>query len=335
MVTLIFKLLLLISPIVIGANVNQDMLDMIFFRMGIIVLFMASFLDKPKREIPQNIIYLILSLLGLCLANIFIHTFQPVALMNFQNLFLGILGICVLYKYLDEKQNLIKYVLWAGLINLLLFISQSIGFDPIFDKRPDVLEAGGFLGNKSRLLTYLALITPFLWTPLLIISVILGIYTQQFVIFIPVIICLWSKIKNKREHIGFWIAVLLAMIVCNHKIIYSLSFRFHEAWKPALYVFFKQPLVGIGLGARVEPNLEFLGNSYLQFIVGVGILGAVWFGYAFKFLFKTLAISTESIALASLAIIMLIEYPIEMPRLWFTIIFIVLMFLIRQKEVAC
>lgn len=334
MVTIIFKLLLLITPIAIWTNSSMDMFDIILFRTGIIVLFMASLVDNPKRDIPKNIIYLILGLLGLCLANVFIYTFHPVVLSNFQNIFLATLGFCIVYKYLDEKQNFKKYILWAGLINLLFFISQRIGFDPILDKRVDFLEVGALLGNKSRLLTYFAVITPFLWTPLLIISATIGIFTGQLVIFIPIIICLWTKLKNNKERIGFLVVLLLAAIVFHHKILYSLLFRFNEAWKPAMIAFFDKSLFGLGLGARVKSNIEFLGNSYLQFIVGVGILGAVWFGYAFKFLYKTLSVSTESIALASLAVIMLIEYPIEMPRLWITLIGIIVLALIKNKEVV-
>jgi chromate transport protein ChrA len=40
----------------------------------------------------------------------------------------------------------------------------------------------------------------------------------------------------------------------------------------------------------------------------------------------------ESVALASLAAVMLVEYPVEIPRLWYLIIAIVVMFLLKKEE---
>lgn len=333
MVTKIFQLLLLISPIAVGANVNPEMFDMIFFRIGIIVLFAASLLDNPKREMPKHIKWAILSLLGLCLANVFINTFAPTVMMNFQNLFLAVVGFYIVYIYWDEKQNIRKYILWAGLINLLFFICQQLKFDPVFDIQTYAGEEGAFLGNKQRMMTYFALLTPFLWTPLLMVSLLLGLYTKQIIIFIPIAVMLLMKAKSKREKISIGIITFLMLILLKDKILYALSFRFNTAWKPALQLFFDRPLLGYGLGIRPIPDLEVLGNSYLQFIMGVGILGAVWFGYIFRSIYKKIRNNTESIALISLAMVMFVEYVCEIPRLWFTIIAILTMFLIKQNKI--
>lgn len=328
MVTKVFQLLLLLSPICFGANINVDMFDMIFFRTGIIALFMASLIDKPKREMPQSISYLILSLLGLCLVNLFIHTFSPTVLMNFQNLFLATVGFYIVYCYLDTERNIKKFILIAGLINLVFFISQRLGFDPIFDKKV-WQEDGGFLGNKQRMMTYFALITPFLNLWLLIGAVVLGLYTKQYVIFIPVFIVLFMRTKNRREKIGLGIIGLLSIIALRNHIWYSLTYRFNTAWKPTLDLFFDRPLIGYGLGERPIKDLEVLGNSYLQFIMGVGILGAVWFGWVFKKLWKAII---SDVSIISLALIMVIEYPIEILRLWYLVIAIIVMFLIKTER---
>ena len=97
---------------------------------------------------------------------------------------------------------------------------------------------------------------------------------------------------------------------------------------PALQLFFDRPLIGYGLGVKLIPNLEVLGNSYLQFIMGVGILGAVWFGYVFRLIYKKFILNS---AIISLALIMLVEYALEIPRLWILVIAIITMFLIKQK----
>lgn len=332
MVTKIFQLLLLLSPICFGLNINMDMFDIIFFRTGIIFLFAASLLDCPKRIIPEYLKRIIISLLTLCLINIFICTFAPLVLHATMNIFLGIVGFCIVYIYWDEKRSIGKYVLGAGLINLIFFISQKIGFNPIFNEMPYVGQEGAFLGNQPRLMTYFALITPFVWTPLLALSLFLGIYTQQIIIFAPIAIILFSKLKLKRERIGFGIAVLLAIILLKDKIYQALSFRVNMSWKPVLEAFFDRPLLGFGLGVRPIPELEVVGNSYLQFIIGVGMIGLVWFGYVFKSIYKRLKNNIQSIGLISLACIMLVEYPLEITRLWYLIIGIMIMALIKIED---
>jgi hypothetical protein len=329
MVTRIFQLLLLISPIGVCSSPDPYMFDMTLFRIGVIVLFMASFIDKPRRTIPQYINNIVLSLLGLCLVSVFIHTFAPVTLMNSQNLFLAILGINIVYIYWDEKQDVRKYILWAGLINLIFFISQHFGFDPIYKIKTYVGEEGAFFGNKQRMMTYFALITPFLYTPLLIISLVLAFFTKQYVILIPLATVLFFKAKNEKK-LGVVVLVLLSIVLLQKHLLHSLWYRFNYAWKPALEIFFNYSLIGIGLGAREGKMPDVLGCSYLQFIVGVGIIGAVWFGYIFKKLWKGII---QCVPMSSLLLIMLVEYPIEIPRLWFTVMAIVVMFLLNQKEV--
>ncbi len=329
MVTTIFQLLLLLSPICVGANVNMDMFDIIFFRTGIIFLFAASLIDKPKRQMPEYVNKIIFSLLAICLINLFIHTFNPAVLHNFMNLFLAIVGLHIVYCYWDKEQSMKKYILWAALINLVFFISQKIGFNPVFDVMPYQGQEGAFLGNQPRLMTYFALITPFLWTPLILINLLLGLYTKQIIIFIPIALTLFAKVKSLRERIGMGIVILLAIILLKDKIIQALSFRFNMSYKPVLEAFFDRPLIGFGLGVSPIKELEVMGNSYLQFIVGVGIIGAVWFGYVFKSIYKKIKNNIESIALVSLALIALVEYPIEIARLNYLVIAIIIMALLK------
>ncbi len=334
MVTKIFQLLLFLSPICIGADIDMDMFDITFFRTGIIVLFIGSLIDKSKRIMPDYVNKIIFSLLGICMANLFIHNFALMVLHTQMNLFLGIVGFYIVYQYWDEKQSIRKCILWAGTLNLAFFISQKLGFNPIFDKMPYIGQEGAFLGNQPRLMTYFALLTPFLPLWGLLGAFLLGLYTRQIIIFAPITIILFMKAKSKREKIGIGIITLLAMIVLKDKILQALSFRFNMSYKPVLTAFFDRPLIGFGLGIRPIPELEVIGNSYFQFIVGIGLLGAVWYGYVFKNLYKKLSNNIESIALISLGVIMLVEYPLELTRLWYLIMAIIIMFLIKS-EVEC
>lgn len=308
----------------------MDMFDIIFFRTGIIALFAASLIDKPERAMPDYVNKIIFGLLGIVMVNLFIHNFTPMVLHTQMNLFLATAGMYIVYQYWDGKKSMKKYILWAGLINLLFFISQRIGFDPIWDIPVYKGEEGAFLGNKPRLMTYFALITPFLWTPLLIISLMFGLYTKQIIIFAPIAIVLFMKAKSRRQKIGLSIIILLAVVLLKDKIYQALAFRFNMAWKPVLTEFFNRPLIGFGLGVRPIPELEVVGNSYLQFVIGVGLMGVIWLGYVFKNVYKKLDNSIESIALISLLIIMTVEYPVEITRLWYLIIGIIVMWLIKN-----
>ena len=329
MVTRIFQLLLLLAPICIGTNIDMDMFDITFFRMGIVALFIAMLFDRPRREIPQKIKLAMATLLGLVFGNVFIHAFTPAGLHNSFNLFLAIMGMAIVYVHYDEKQNIKKYVLIAAAINLVVFITQKIGFDPIWTVHPYAGQEGALAGNQPRLITYFALVTPFLSLPFLALSVILAAATKQFAILIPVIIMLAARLKNKREKILFAVMAFLGLLLIREHIYSSLNFRFNLAWAPALKALFKQPLIGAGLGERVFPELAVVGSSCLQFIFGVGVLGAAWYWYAGRETWHKIKNNTESIALISLATIACIEYPIEIPRLWILIMGIITMYLLK------
>jgi hypothetical protein len=329
MVTRTFQLLLLLAPICIGTNIEMDMFDITFFRMGIVALFIAMLFDRPRREIPQKIKLTMATLLGLVFGNVFIHAFTPVGLHNSFNLFLAIMGMAIVYVHYDEKQNIKKYVLIAAAINLVFFITQKIGFDPIWTVHPYAGQEGALAGNQPRLITYFALVTPFLSLPFLALSVILAAATKQFVILIPVAIMLFMRLKEKREKILFVVMLAVGLILIRGHVYGSLAFRFNLAWEPALKALFKQPLIGVGLGERVFPELAIVGSSYLQFIFGVGVLGAAWLWYASRETWHKIKNNTESIALVSLAMVACIEYPVETPRLWFLIIGIVTMYLLK------
>lgn len=341
MVTKVFQLLLLLSPIVVGTNINMDIFDMIFFRTGVIVLFMASLLDKPKRIMPEYINKIIAGLLGLCIFNIFVHTFVPQVLANTMNLFLSVVGFYILYTYIDEKVNLTKFILWAGVINFIFLICQRLGFDPVFEQIPNVNNlpainlTGAFFGNNPRLANYFALVIPFLPFMLLPIGLVLLFLTKQLVILIPMVIILFTRLKTVKLKIGFLFITALILILLRAHIIQSLNVRL-SYWIPALKLFFDRPLIGYGLGTNIFPNLDAYFSSYLSFIIGTGILGFVWLGYVFKNIYKKLGNNKESIALVTLALLMFIEYPIEITRMWYLIMAIIVLALLKfPKEGTC
>lgn len=336
MVTIIFQLLLLVSVITIGTNINMDMFDLIFFRTGVIILFMASLLDKPKREIPDYLNRITVGLLGLCVFNIFIHNFAPIVLATTMNIFIAVMGFYIVYRYWDEEKGLVKFILIAGAINLIFYFCQKIGFDPVFNNTIDKAYSdggGAFLGNVARLSNYFALIIAFLPLPFAIASLVLVWLTKQFVILIPIVLILFFKMKSFRYRLLLSLGCVIFIAVAYKHIYYSLiETRFNTFWKVALIAFFDRPLLGYGLGVNIIKDQGAVFNSYLQFIVGVGILGAIWFGYTINQLRKVISINFYTIPLIVLGLVMLIEYPVEITRLWFLIIGIIVIALVKGKK---
>jgi len=315
-----------------GTNINMDMFDIIFFRTGVIILYAASLLDTPKRIMPAFANKITLGLLGLALMNIFIHTFAPQVLANTMNLFLAVIAFYIVYNHYDDKKDLSKFIILAGIINFFLFLSQVCGFDPVFNQDPLYNLGGGFLGNHARLGTYFALITAFMPVWLLPISIIVMALTKQYIILIPIFLILFLKSKLKYRIILTLMSLVLSAILWKHIFLSLVITRFTEVWKPALIQFFYCPFVGWGLGNKVIPNLDAIFNDYLQFIIGVGILGLVWLGYAFYLIRKNISFNKFTIPLIALLLVMLVEYPIEIARLWYLIIAVFVMALVKGDK---
>jgi len=284
---------------------------------------------------PEVLNKIILGLLGLCMANLFIYTFAPAVLATSMNIFVAVLGFSIVYVYLDEKADLKKYILWAALINVLYFASQKAGFDPIMDKAPNAGKEfmGAFAGNSARLGTYLALVLPFAPMVFIPVGMAMALITKQYVLFIPVVLMIWPRLVTRWQRLIMIGVCASAGAILGKHILYSIMVtRFDAVWKEVLIRFFDRSLIGYGLGVQIIPFLDGLFNSYLQFIVAVGILGAVWFGYVFKNIYKKISWDRESIAFMTLALSMLIEYPIETPRLWILIVGILVMFALKWTE---
>ena len=334
MFTRIFLWILLIQPIAMGADIDMDVFDLVFFRTSVIVLFLASLFDTKKRELPGYAKNLIAGLIGLCLYNIFVHTFAQPVLANTMNLFLGIIAFSLVYCYYDTKKSMVKYMLIAGCLNLILLVLQRVGLDPIFDIIPQNTKylAGAFMGNSPRLGIYFALLTPYLPILLLPLAILVSIFIGQYTMLIPVLLIVFSKIKNNWHRIlGIGVCGVSALFLKSH-ILRSFALRFNNAWKPGLEYFFDKPLIGHGVGITINKSFLVMSTSYIQIMLGFGILSLVWVGWLIKNIKEDIDFTPAGIGLVSLLILMAVEYPIELPRLRFSIIAIIVMFMLKPKR---
>ena len=339
MVDRILKILLLLSPLVYFMGIDLNIVDLIFFRLGVIVLFCASLFDKPKRNI--NIALPISLIMGLCLFNLFTHAFNQVVFSYTLNIFLALMALSIIVNYASPLDKFRKWIIGAVAINIIVFIAQKFGFSPIIQNPQG--EPGGILGNAPRFIDYLTLTLAVvcsysLWfiIPLLIISLIVKEYTLLGI----AVIYLFLKIKNKVFRISLVGTSFIGMILLHKQIIFSLVNVRWLVWKPTIEAIFQNPLgYGLGLFPQLSSQfiktngyqVEFVSNSYLEFIFGAGLLELALIFWGVNKFIKRFDLSIEALSVLSILLLSCLEYPLEIPKLWFTIIALTGFYIIKQK----
>lgn len=332
MIDKLVKFLLLISPIAYGVNINLNKFSMRFFQIGVMALFAISLLDEPKRSI-KFLAKPIILLIGILILNSFWHFFQPLDTRNIEDLFFGILAITIIVKYLTDVKSCYKYIYWALGINFVVMLLQKIGYAPAvgFSCFGSYVRCeGGFFGFSGELAMYATIVGAFIPILAFIPIAIWGLLCHETTILIPIGILAFNKIKNKYLAGGI---IASSMLILYKSIWASILFRWEHSWKWAIDMICKQPLLGYGLGAYTLLTGRESFCSYVPFIFGLGALGAFWLGYIIKLNWKNFDKNKESMAVISLLLLCLVEYPFEVARLWFTIIFVISIWLIKQEVV--
>lgn len=307
------------------ANVPLNIFDTQFFYMGVIALFVASLFDKPIRSMP---VWEVTTLLGICVLNTLLTEFNLVVTTATVNMFLAVLALTIIVRYCD-LDGWYKYVVAGIIINLLVLIPQKMGCPFILDTTP-LDQPGGLMGNAPRLASYLTIALPFMPIWLILPAIGTGIILQEYTILALVGFVLWTREKV------FALFLLLAGFFWQ-EIVTSIILRFNM-WRDMAVPFFKQPMIGYGLGINPYGKMEgdwFFFNDYIAFVMGVGILGAVWLAFVIPRIIKKMDKSRESYAMAGLLILATVEYPFEIERLWFTIITIIAAFIVRRHYGGC
>jgi len=317
MVTNVLKILLLLSPICYLTGVHLQQFDIQFFQIGIMALFGASLVDSPVRQFPREN-YIMAGLIGLLFINIGLHRMNPVVSINCLHFFMAVL-------------------------NIIVFTLEKCGVHIIF-QTIFVDDPGGLMGNTPRLMTYLGLILPFMlnysifWFLACIACAVVG---TEITLLASAAIVLFLKVKNMYFRLVVVVGSGVGLYLFRESILTSLSSRM-TTWVAVLTGFFKQPIAGYGLG--IFPYKEFpvgvdpvnttltVFSSLLQFVTGIGILGALWLCFVLKKYKSHFTVTPASLSILSLLIFCIVEYPIEIHRIWLTIIAIVGIFIIESKQ---
>ena len=339
MVDLILKGLLVFSVVSYGTKgMILDIFDLLFFRIGIIILFTASLFDIPKRIYSKHTRWAIGFLLCLVVISTFQNNFHNVIISNSINLFLGCLAIHIISVYCKNPDSCAKWLTAGAIINILAYVSQQLGFNPILNKPGYIGCEGAILASITRLTLYLAIILPFLlnfhWA-LFLAAIGLSIYSKQYSLLFPAFLILFIKAEMPRLKFLLVILMGLSIYLFHAHLLQSILFRWKVAWNPSITVFFTKPLLGYGFGILPIPDSEVAANDFIQLFVGLGLGSIAWVIYILKTHWKFLKTDLASLGIITLISQMMIEYPFEVPRLWITIIFLIAYFIIKSQEAKC
>jgi len=336
----ILKTCLLLSPLMYVSGVPIDTVDLKAFPLFVILLLIGSLTSKPQRILDFKPLVYIISLSAI---NLFFFAFNPIVMSAFINLSFGILAIYLIATFCEDHKSCYKYLLWAALLNIIVFIGQSNGISPIIvnlDGQP-----GGILGNGPRFCTYLAIIVPFAyvirwWSVILFVLVAVVCKEYTLLLSATLTLTLMQRVIDKR-----FFLVLLGVIPFLWTDITRSFLNRWQLWQPTIDIIFQNKVKGLGLGMFPHVSDQFikvpcwgkgfyqadaLFSSFLQFLFGVGLLGVGVIFHAIKDLKDNFRITPACLSLLMLIVLCCVEYPFEIPKLWITICFVISVFFIEK-----
>lgn len=327
MIDKILKLILLLTPIVYYPGVFFYKFELMFFQIASIFLFMACLLDKPKRNF--NIGRLIALYLGICLFSVMINNYEVKSLSVLFNIFLACIDIFIITVYVQDLNRCFKWLGYGIILNSIVYIWQLLGYHPLIVQ--DGLSYGGIPGNAPRFSFLLTLAMPFLPLWYLLPLFILGIFLKKTCVFFSIICVIvyklsklykdgWHKQMIKILSSLLTIFIIGTLFIFRKKFYHSVNVRLWF-WKETITQILNNPFKGWGLGNF--KIADYASNSFLQWIHAVGILGAG---------FIVICLKKIKWYLVPLLFLCLVEYPFEIPRLWFLIICSIAYWAIETKE---
>lgn len=300
-----------------------------FFHLGMIVLFLASLLDTPKRS--KVIPYGIIGILLLCFVNVAIHSFQLSSIGVLINIFLFYIGLNIVSCHMGEPKQYYKYIAWAVGINCFVWLLQRYLVPGILF--PTYNISGGIFGTTPRLFNYLAIVLPIVCSvsPLFFGIVLLSAIGVQHPPIVTAAIVLWSRFKWGFRIILTGAIILFCLYFSGH-IFGSIKIRLMSIFPPAISGAFQFPLIGHGLGAYYNAFGSDSFNILILLAYDLGFLGVAMLGYAIWELRKLFRLNVITLSVVSTFVVMMFDHVIEIPRLWFTLMFIIAAFITQKGD---
>lgn len=291
-----------LSPIFFLKSWDLNMIQGIFFVLGIFALLGISFISKKQVEYKNKYLGFILLWSLLCLL---IHSFNfsltnglTSSFINYCILsegFIFILCGCILYYLVvcyKKNFNIVYPILAINILNLFFVIFQKFGINFIWSNPSGIC---GMMGTKSQLALFSAISVPILahhnyygsrmWIPLCLIPITIMFlalsYTSVFSLFIG--IALYIYVYDKRRNwarLTVWLGLgILFFIIFHHEIIIKAQIRLELIEKTLLEIL-QKPLFGWGfdntltmnkIHSRLENGMCFRHNDFLNIAKDLGI----------------------------------------------------------------
>lgn len=344
--------ILFFCPVIYLVGTPLGRLDVIFFQVSSLVLIVSWLNIYAAFEFLTPFVVLIFA----GVASLFLSGFNLGVTVNVINLFFFCTTVMVIREGIlsgifNSKQMIIMLLLASG-GNIAVLFCQKVGLPYPIEDYPG--DEGGLMGNAPRLAGLLTILAPFAYKycrPLFFLYAIASLFLGEIVLCFVCLLTIALNVPKWTRHIQYYIVVLVgaAYVIFNHAhIMQSLTLRY-VIWKPTIEVILQKPLFGYGLGVFPlvanqifsSQNVTFYNNraaencfsSFLNVLFSFGIVGGlalisyIWREASFR-LDNDKAVLTS---LAALFILCIVEYPLEIPRLWMTIAVVVAIFLVKPK----
>lgn len=341
MIDKFLSLMFFVTPLFYITKMQLRKAEIIFFSVCVAILYILATLEKPKRELT---ITPFVMLLAVALTQLIVYDFSPTSANCVVNIFLGVLGINIIATYSDGlNRQMMGMIVLSGAVSILFTIGQHLGYNPVISNDHD--QYGALMGNAPRLANFLALTLPlavgYSWLAG-ILWLLAGIYIHQFPMFLigfVMVLIFEYQSKNLRLRKDFLfpvIGVFLAFIVWQHAHIWqSISVRLAQ-WQPILEQIFQHPVFGCGLGTYpifANNFNEVAMSSAVEFFFNFGfVAGGIILYFLIRHFKQNFRITLIQTSIIGLAVLCLIEYPFEIPKLWPIIIALAGFYLIENNN---
>ena len=282
----VLKIFLFLAPIVYWQNLPLSQVQIQFFQLGTIFLFLVALSQKKQRDLQDSSLF---ALGCVCFLNIFIAK-TPFSNMALTNILFALLLYYLIVCYAKNIRCIFKVLVALSIINTLLAVFQRFGIDFVYATSS---ECSAFLGTSAFHGDFQALVLPlaFFLHPLLVVFPIAGLVLSKSATGLMAVSVGLTFLLVRRKHGPIYLLVVLSslgafVIHFRELLLYKIVMRL-EIWERTLELIFDRPFQGWGFGSIkgfIEllywpkyGNADRIYNDYLEFALCVGIIGLIVF----------------------------------------------------------
>lgn len=323
-----------------------------FMHFAAMALLIFSIFARPERKIKPM---LAIWLLGIGILNVVFNQFDQLVMSSFINIFFWVMGLYVAVNYIENPHKIKQFIIWAAIVNIYAYVFQKFGWNPMLNTGLTTGEEGGVMGNMASLSTFLAITLPFLPAVGIIFCLILGVVGKELGLLVACAIVIAFKINRLRHpKKNTIIAIIMGALTIFFIIDFYEVIKFHiietlinvsmknriGLWRGMLDMAFRNIWVGYGLGQRpIIPSgpeeftrYDYALSSFIQFFYSVGFAGIAFIIFGLKQFKERFNFSAEAVSILIFIALCIFKYPVEVPRIWLTLMVIIALFIIDTDK---